>query len=173
MDSTTITSRFNMCSETNVFTFISPGMRGFLLTPGVFGKLGFSFVLHWHFSPACFHSVLCPCFKRERLTDWGGQMTIQVWFGANPSSGFPTQGRRWAKNRLCKAPLVLLSDQFEQANLANCYMVRSSLIFLSIHIKQFVHYLCPGGLTRDSVMNGASKSTTWSQGGSALNLCSF
>lgn len=40
--------------------------------------------------------VTLPFFKKERLTDWGGQMTIQVSAGANPGplTGFSTQGRQ-------------------------------------------------------------------------------
>lgn len=86
---------------------------GFLLTPGVFGKIGSSFVLRWRFTPVCFHSVLCPCCKRERLTDWGGQMTVQVWVGANPSSGFPTQGRQWKEGKGCHSVSQRCKSQWQ------------------------------------------------------------
>lgn len=66
-----------------------------------FGKIGFPFVSHCCFYPCMWPSVLCPCYESERLTDWGGQMTIQVWAGANPSSGFAAQGRLWREGKGC------------------------------------------------------------------------
>lgn len=100
---TTITSYHNVCSETNVFTFISPGRLSVNPQSSWQDQLLSCFTPTPVFTPVCFHSVLCPCFKRERLTDWGGQMTIQVWAGANPnpSSGFPTQGQQRKEGKGC------------------------------------------------------------------------
>lgn len=67
--------------------------RGTQLTPGVSSKIGFSFVcddtcvspLCFVFFPPCFSLALPLSGKKERLTDWGGQVTVQVWVAANPS----------------------------------------------------------------------------------------
>lgn len=79
-----------------VFTFVSPGdaAETSCFRTGFLDRICYPFFFFF-FTRVCFHSVLCPCFERESLTDWGGQMTVQVWVGANPSSRFVTQGRRW------------------------------------------------------------------------------
>lgn len=119
MDTTTVTPYLNMHSGTSVFAFIPPGMAppssgeasGWPLE--FLGRIGHSLVVHRCFSPVCFHSVLCPCFKRERLTDCGGQMTIQVWVGANPSLGFPIQGRWWKEGKGCHSVSQRYKSQWQ------------------------------------------------------------
>lgn len=79
--------------------------RGFLFMPWIFffwqDLLPFCFTLMFY--PCMFSLCALPFVERERLTDWGGQMTIQVWVGANPSSGFATQGRRWREGKGCRS----------------------------------------------------------------------
>lgn len=101
-----------ICSATNAFASISRRVArtGFLFTPRIISFLARSYL------PFCFTRLFLPpnplyvftlCFalvlEGERLTDWGGQMTIQVWAGANPSSGFATQGRRWRESKGCRS----------------------------------------------------------------------
>lgn len=58
--------------------------RGFLFMPWIFffGKICSPFVLHWCFTPACFHSVLCPLLREKGWLIGGDRWLFK--FGLEP-----------------------------------------------------------------------------------------